>query len=115
MLLRVALIALLSGMASAGFAAADPSAVLTIRKQQFEPKHLQLPQGTKVRLTIRNEDTMPAEFESYDLSREVVIPANGQATVYVGPLKPGEYAFFNDFNPSMKGQVVVKTDAAQGN
>jgi len=89
-------------------AEAEPSPVITIDGQQFQPKELTLPPGQKVKLTIRNKGTLPAEFESYDLSREVVVPAGGEVTVYVGPLEAGRYEFFNDFNQSMRGAVVVK-------
>src|ERR1039457_2510650 len=53
--------------------AADPS-VLSIHDNQFEPKQLALPAGVKVKLVIRNLDGIPAEFESSDLSREVIVP-----------------------------------------
>lgn len=94
--------------------AAPPLRALAIHGQQFEPKELSLPANTKIKLIIRNQDALPAEFESYDLSREVLVPANGEVTVYVGPLEPGRYQFFNDFNRTMQGTVVVNT-VAKGN
>ncbi len=113
---RLLLLVMLFGIFPANAWAADATASLLIRHQQFEPKQLMLPPATKVKLIIRNDNAMPAEFESYDLSREVIVPAHGQVTVYIDPLKPGHYGFFNDFNPAMKGQVVVvKPAAAQGN
>ena len=107
---RVATLILLSTMVAAPsvVSAEETSPVIVIHNQQFEPSQLQLPAGQKVKLTIRNQDSLPAEFESYDLSREIVVPVNGEVTVYVGPLDAGEYRFFNDFNPAMKGRVVVK-------
>lgn len=88
--------------------AADSLPVLVIHGQQFEPGELALPAGTKLKLVIRNQDSLPAEFESSDLSREVIVPANGEVTIYVGPLEPGRYQFFNDFNRAMQGTVVAK-------
>lgn len=88
--------------------AADSLPVLVIHGQQFEPGELALPAGTKLKLVIRNQDSLPAEFESSDLSREVIVPANGEVTIYVGPLEPGRYHFFNDFNRAMQGTVVAK-------
>ena len=82
--------------------------VLVIHGQQFEPGELALPAGTKLKLVIRNQDPIPAEFESSDLSREVLVPANSEVTIYVGPLEPGRYQFFNDFNRAMQGTVVAK-------
>lgn len=87
--------------------AAQSLPLLVIHGKQFEPTELALPAGTKIKLIIRNQDALPAEFESYDLSREVIVPANGEVTIYVGPLEPGRYQFFNDFNRAMQGTVVV--------
>jgi len=102
-------VALPGAFALSGFAlAADPLPVLVIHGQQFEPRELALLAGTKLKLVIRNRDALPAEFESYDLSREVLVPANGEVTIYVGPLEPGRYQFFNDFNRAMQGTVVAK-------
>ena len=87
--------------------AADPVPVLSIHDKQFEPKQLALPSGIKLKLVIRNQDGLPAEFESSDLSREVVVPGHGEVTIYVGPLDPGNYQFFNDFNHEMQGTIVA--------
>ena len=72
-----------------------------------------LPAGVRVRLVLRNQDAMPAEFESYDLSREVIVPGNKEVAIYVGPLEAGNYQFFNDFNHQMKGAIVAKPDLAK--
>ena len=100
-------------LAAAGLAcAADtPPAtppVLMLRNSQFEPRELAIPEGVKIKLIVRNMDDAPAEFESYDLSREVVVAAHGEAAIYIGPLQPGSYQFFNDFNRAMQGTIVVK-------
>jgi len=87
---------------------ADSSPLLAIHDNQFEPKQLVIPAGVKLKLVIRNQDGMPAEFESYDLSREVVVPGHGEVTIFIGPLNPGNYQFFNDFNHDMQGSIVVK-------
>ena len=94
--------------------AAEPLPLLVIHGQQFDPLELAIPAGTKLKLVIRNQDALPAEFESVDLSREVIVPANGEVTIYVGPLEPGRYQFFNDFNRAMQGTVVVNA-VAKGN
>lgn len=106
-----ALILLLVVLAVPAAASADEtSALIVINNQRFEPALLRLPAGKKVKLTIRNQSSLPAEFESTDLSREVIIPINGKVSVYIGPLEVGEYQFFNDFNRAMRGRVVVKSD-----
>ena len=95
------------GMVLAPAEAAAPVYTLIIKAQGFQPQELSIPADTQVQLIISNQDDLPAEFESDDLSREIVVPAHGQVKVYIGPLDPGRYRFFNDFHPSSQGWVVV--------
>jgi len=81
---------------------------ITIRHQAFQPRSLTIPAGEQVRITIRNDDALPAEFESADLNQEKVIPGGTALPVYVGPLRPGIYKFFNDFHPASTGTLVVR-------
>ena len=86
--------------------AADPFQI-SVKDQAFQPAEFSVPAGQKVEIVIRNLDDLPAEFESYDLSREIVIPAHGQVKVFIGPLDPGRYRFFNDFHQESEGWVTV--------
>ncbi len=79
--------------------AQDADATLTIRNHRFEPAELRVPVGKKIKLTVSNQDATPEEFESHELNREKIVPANGKAIIYVGPLAPGRYPFFGEFNP----------------
>jgi heme/copper-type cytochrome/quinol oxidase subunit 2 len=89
--------------------AQDAAYTLTIKDHKFQPTEIEIPANKKVSLTIKNEDTTPEEFESIELRREKVIPGGQQTTVYIGPLKPGRYEFFGDFNPkTARGHIVVK-------
>ena len=92
--------------------AADPL-LLSIQDNRFEPELLAVPAGVKLKLVIRNPGDLPVEFESTDLSREVIVRGHGEATIYVGPLDPGSYRFFNDFNREMQGTIVAKPDAGK--
>ena len=67
-----------------------------------------MPAGTKIELSIKNEQQRAAEFESHALRREKVIPPGATGTVYVGPLQPGRYEFFDDFQPNNRGFLVAK-------
>ena len=96
-------------------AADESSALLLIHDKQFEPNNLTIPAGIKVKIVIRNQDSLPTEFESTELSREVIVPGHGEVTVFVGPLEPGSYQFFNDFNRDMRGVIVVKQGSNKGN
>lgn len=67
-----------------------------------------MPAGVKVKLLVKNEQTATAEFESTSLHREKIVNAGGEITVFVGPLDPGSYEFFDDFNNSTRGHLIVK-------
>ncbi len=81
---------------------------LSIHDNRFEPDMLAVPAGVKVKLVIRNTGELPAEFESTDLSREVIVRGHGEVEIYIGPLDPGSYHFFNDFNHDMQGTILAK-------
>ncbi len=86
-----------------------PEFVLTIQDHRFTPTELKVPAGTKVRLVVENRDPTPEEFESYDFNREKIVPGHGKIIVYVGPLKPGRYEFFGEFNmDTARGWLVVE-------
>lgn len=113
MSLRLAIPCLLALFCAAITANAEtPTAELLIQNQQFTVQELSLPAGIKVKLVIHNQGNLPAEFESYDLSQEVVVPGHSSVTVYIGPLSPGRYNFFNDFNHAAQGWVVVSAPAS---
>jgi hypothetical protein len=102
----MAVIALMNAPFSAS--AAD-SYTLTIKDHKFNPETLEIPAGEKVKITVVNEDPTPEEFESYELNREKIINGNSKGIVFVGPLEPGTYPFFGEFNQdSAKGQIVAK-------
>jgi hypothetical protein len=89
-------------------AAADPTVTLAIRDHQFAPAELPVPVGVKVELIIRNDQAVPAEFESTSLHREKVVAPGATVSVFVGPLRPGRYEFFDDFNPATRGNLVAQ-------
>ena len=91
-------LAVLLGTLLAGAAAHAEDYVLTLKDHKFSPQVLTIPAGQKVKITVKNLDSSPAEFESYDLNREKVVTANGQIVVFVGPVAAGSYEFFDDFH-----------------
>jgi hypothetical protein len=89
--------------------AATPVIEIEIRDHLFYPPEVEIPADTKVKLVVRNLDSTPEEFESYELNREKVISGNSQAVIFIGPLPAGEYPFFGEFNPkTAQGKVLVK-------
>jgi len=94
---------------SSGASAAEPEIRLVLKDHRFTPSEVTAPAGQKVRLVIENQDATPEEFESYALNREKIVPAGGKIVVYVGPLKPGRYEFFGEFNAkTARGWLVVQ-------
>jgi len=87
---------------------ADPNFTLTITGRKFDVAELDVPANVKFTLTVKNADKVPSEFESSDLNREKVVVGGGTITIYLGPLTPGTYAFFDDFNPTARGHIVAK-------
>lgn len=87
--------------------AADPEFRLEIQNHRFVPAELKIPAGQKVKLLILNKDDTPEEFESKPLNREKIIPAGAKVTVFVGPLKPGQYHFFGEFNPATAQGMLI--------
>lgn len=89
--------------------AAVPEFTLEIRQHLFVPDTLTVPAGTKVRLRVINRDSTPEEFESYSLNREKVIMGLQETIIFIGPLAPGRYEFFGEFNPrSAIGNIVAE-------
>ena len=88
-------------------AAPDTVFHLTIVKKAFVPDTLTIPADETVKIMVKNTDSLPAEFESNDFHAEVVIPGKTELPVYVRPLKPGIYSFFNDFHPDSTGTLLV--------
>ena len=88
-------------------AAQEAAHTITIRNHQFEPSTINVKAGVKIKLTIVNAQAQAAEFESNELNREKVIAAGAKATIFIGPLKPGRYPFFGEFNEKTAQGVVI--------
>jgi heme/copper-type cytochrome/quinol oxidase subunit 2 len=86
----------------------DPAVTITLKDHQFAPAEVAVPAGVKVQLLVKNEQDVTAEFESNSLHREKIVTAGGQITVFVGPLDPGSYEFFDDFHNATRGHLVAK-------
>ncbi|MSQ80744.1 MAG: cupredoxin domain-containing protein [Candidatus Methylopumilus sp.] len=88
---------------------AEQEVTLTIENHQMQPSAIEIPADKKIKLILINKDNTPEEFESYDLAREKIIPANSTSDLYIGPLKPGRYEFHGELHPkTAKGEVIVK-------
>lgn len=85
---------------------AAPEFKIEIKDNLFFPAELTVPANTKVKLRIFNLDSTPEEFESYELNREKVIVGNSQTVIFIGPLLPGEYPYFGEFNPKTAQGII---------
>jgi hypothetical protein len=86
------------GLLAAPVRAETPEFTLVIEAHRFSPAELTVPAGQKIKLLVENRDPTPEEFESYDFNREKIVPGKGRIVLFVGPLKPGRYEFFGEFN-----------------
>ena len=101
------------GISAAAFFASSAMAVdsvqIIIKDHMFQPAEITIPAGTKVKLEIHNQDASAEEFESHSMHREKIIPGGAKRTIFIGPLEPGTYKFFGEFNPkTAQGRVIVK-------
>ena len=91
------------------FAADEPERIIVIENHRFSPEVVEVPTGVRIKLVIDNRDPTPEEFESLELRREKIVPGKSKATIYIGPLKAGEYKFFGEFNEATaQGKLVAK-------
>jgi plastocyanin len=91
------------------FGADDLSFELSLKDHTFTPSEITIPAGKPVKLTIKNLDSTPAEFESEDFRAEKIIPGGGEVSLHIGPLTPGTYGFFDEFHEDeTKGTLVAK-------
>tara|TARA_R110000803_G_scaffold85827_1_gene152173 strand:+ start:40581 stop:41045 length:465 start_codon:yes stop_codon:yes gene_type:complete len=89
---------------------------LILKNHLFYPAEIEIPANTKVKLIIHNQDQTPEEFDSFDLNREKVIFPHKKAVIFIGPLLPGRYEFFGEFNPnSAQGAIIVKPNKLSSN
>jgi heme/copper-type cytochrome/quinol oxidase subunit 2 len=91
----------------AATAAEMPEIPLTIQNHRFVPATLKVPANVKFKLRVTNKDSTPAEFESNQLNREKIVLPGSTATVFIGPLKPGQYKFFDDFHQDTGQGVLI--------
>ncbi len=90
-------------------ALAEDYVVIIIKNHKFQPAETTIPAGKKMELIIDNQDSTPEEFESHELNREKIIAGNSKARIFIGPLAPGRYPFFGEFNEATaQGAIIVK-------
>ncbi|WP_245543107.1 cupredoxin domain-containing protein [Thauera terpenica] len=106
--LGLALCVLAGGFGPVSAASADtPTCTLTFRADgTFEPTRLEVPAG-RFKIVLVNESSEAVEFESLPLRKEKVLGPGVTSFVVLSLSRPGEYPFFDDFHPQVKGTLVV--------
>ncbi len=100
-------------VASLAFAAAPARAddtldmSISIKDHKFEPETLKVPAGKAIKLTVKNLDDTPEEFESYPLRFEKVIAGKQSTIVRIKPLEAGTYIFFGEYHSDTAHGTVV--------
>jgi hypothetical protein len=80
---------------------------VTLKDHQFQPAELHAPAGKPIAIHVKNLNTIVSEFESGDLHFEKIVPVGSDGVVYVRPLQPGRYNFYDDFHHATQGYLVV--------
>jgi plastocyanin domain-containing protein len=105
--MKASLAAVLLAFGLPAVAAGESEINVVIEGHKFTPDRIEVPAGQKVKLLVENRDATPEEFESGALKIEKVIPGKAKATIFVGPLKAGEYKFVGEFNEKTAHGVIV--------
>ncbi len=93
--------------------AAPPPApiALTLKDHRFTPDRFTVPADARVRIVLTNLDGATEEFDSPDLKVEALVTPHGQASFWIGPLKPGPYAFTGEFHPATAQGRITAVEA----
>ncbi len=87
----------------------EPKVSITIRDDGFAPAEVQVPTGTKIELSITQRAEKRGRVRKQGAAPRKGDPAGrDRRRVYVGPLQPGRYEFFDDFHPTNRGFLVAK-------
>ena len=98
-----------SSLAFGALAAGEPEFSIVIENHKFSPDRIEVPAGKKIKLLVENKDSSSEEFESHEMKIEKVIGGKSRATIFIGPLKPGEYKFVGEFHEkTAKGVIVAR-------
>lgn len=106
--LRAAVLLLAAWFAPAAVVLAEmPTYTLTFKPDgTFEPARLEVTAG-RFKIVLVNQSKQAVEFESLPLRAEKVLGPGVTSFVVLSLSKPGEYPFFDDFHPEVKGTLVV--------
>src|SRR4051794_13521541 len=102
------LLLLLLGLGGAMAQGQYTTVEIVVKDKKFVPAEVKAPANARIVIQVKNQDAVAMEFESKSLKLEKVVAPNSEGLVRVGPLKPGKYEFFDDFNMSNRGTLIVE-------
>lgn len=76
-----------------------PTFAVVLRDGRIVPAQIEVPAGTRIKLTLRNEGAQPCELENLDLRVEKVLAPGASSFVVIHSLTPGRYRFIDEFHP----------------
>ena len=100
-------ILVLAAAALPALAGDEPTFRIEFRNGQISPGRIEVPAKTRFRLELVNAGEMPAEFESLELRKEKVIAPESETVMVTRTLDPGEYSFFDDFQPGSPPAILI--------
>ena len=80
---------------------------VTIKDHKFQPTELRVPAKKRFTVYVINDDPTPEEFESTSMKIEKIIAGKSKGVVRIGPLDPGRYEFFGDFNQATAQGIMI--------
>jgi plastocyanin len=89
------------------YAADETEVTLSIKDHKFEPAEVRVPAGKAIKLTVKNLDATPEEFESKSLKIEKVIAGKGTAVIRLKPLSKGTHKFFGEYHEKTAQGVLI--------
>jgi hypothetical protein len=93
--------------ASLDCAAEEPVFQVELKDGVITPLRLEVPARTRFKVVVTNRGQGPAEFESVELHKEVVVPAGSSSVLIIRTLDPGDYKFFDDFQPNAPAATLI--------
>jgi hypothetical protein len=87
--------------------AGEPVFEIELKDGVISPSRLEVPAKSRFKLLLKNKGQVPAEFESVELRKEKVVAPGSTATLVIRTLDPGEYKFFDDFQPGAPAAVLI--------
>lgn len=92
-----------------GAAHAQAPIQLVLKDHKFSPDQITVPSGQRFQIEMTNQDSVVAELESSDMKFEKIAVPGGKIRVFAGPLHPGTYKFFDDYDPHNASGTITAT------